>query len=131
MATIPESHRDLLRDDERAFAVLATLNKNNTIQASPLWFNTDDDLIYINSALGRVKDRNMRARRTIALVILDPKNPYRYIQIQGKITKITEEDATAHIHALSHKYHGTDYPLRVGETRVKYEITPEKVTVMG
>jgi PPOX class probable F420-dependent enzyme len=127
MMEIPENHRDLLTDEKKAFAVLATLNKDQTVQASPLWFNYTDGRILINSARGRQKDKNMRERKTVALVILDPGNPYRYLQIQGTVTSITEKDADAHINALAHKYWGKDYSFVAGEVRVIYEITPNHI----
>ena len=47
----------------------------------------------------------------VALSIMDPDNPYRYVQIRGKVTSETEEGARAHIDTLSHKYLGKDYPF--------------------
>jgi PPOX class probable F420-dependent enzyme len=127
MKEIPEEYQDLLSDGVKAFAVLATLNKDQTIQASPLWFNYSDGKLFINSAHGRRKDINMRERKTVALVILDPRNPYRYIQIQGTVTAIIEKDANAHINSLAHKYWGKDFNFIPGEIRVIYEITPQHI----
>ncbi len=129
---IPQSHQDLLKDETRAFATLATLMKDGSPQVTPVWFNYDGKSIWINSAKGRVKDRNLRARSRVALVIVDPKNPYRYIQVRGKVAEITEEGGREHINALNQKYHGNpNYPVVPGQVRVRYCIEAEHVNVSG
>jgi PPOX class probable F420-dependent enzyme len=133
MKSIPDNFHDLLKDETRAFLFLGTLMKNGSPQVTPIWFNTDGEYILINSAKGRVKDRNMRARPQVALCIADPKNPYRYLQIQGRIVEITEQGADDHIDALMFKYHGkTKYPYKKpGEVRVRYKVQIEKVDAHG
>src|SRR5512135_1164587 len=103
MKKIPDSHKDLLEDKARALAYLATLMPDGTPQLTPLWFNSDGKHILINSAKGRVKDRNMRARAAVALVIQDRKIDTRYIQVRGRVVDITEEGALDHIDQLSMK----------------------------
>lgn len=127
---VPQSHQDLLKDETKAFAVLATLMNNGSPQITPIWFNTDGKHILLNSSEGRVKDRNMRAHPEVALAILDPKNPYRYIQIRGRVAEITNEGAEEHIDALAYKYTGLlKYDGRApGMVRVTYKILPIKVT---
>lgn len=129
MNTIPETHRDLLTEEKKAFLYLATLMKDGSPQVTPVWFNTDGSHILINSAEGRLKDKNMRARPAVAVVIADPANPYRYLQIRGKVVEITLEGADEHIDALAYKYLGAaKYPnRRAGEQRVIYKILPEQV----
>lgn len=129
MVKIPESHHDLLREDVRAFAFLATILASGAPQVTPIWFSYQEGYILINSAQGRVKDRNMRERPEVALAIADPRNPYRYIQIGGRVVEITEEGAEAHIHALSQKYRGKPYTLPQGQVRVIYRIEPTRVDV--
>lgn len=133
MNLVPASHRDLLRDDVRAYAYLATLMPDGSPQVTPVWFSAEGDHILVNSALGRVKDRNMRARPQVALCIADPANPYRYIQIRGRVIEITTEGADAHIDRLAFKYQGlSSYPYRQpGEQRVLYKIMPEHVDAHG
>jgi len=131
LKAIPESFHDLLADSGRAFAYLATVMADGTPQVTPVWFNTDGEYLLVNSAKGRVKDRNMRKRPNVALVIADPKNAYRYLQIRGKVVEITEEGARAHIDALAKKYTGSDQYQGPGEGRVIYKIKPEKVSTMG
>ncbi len=74
-----------------------------------------------------------RSDGRVALSILDPQNPYRHVQVRGKVTKITEEGADAHIDSLAKKYLGQDkYPFRQpGEVRVIYEIEPASFSTMG
>lgn len=128
----PQSHQDLLLDETKAFAFLATLMPNGAPQVTPVWFSWDGDQIWINSAKGRTKDRNMRRRGDVALAIADPANPYRYIQIRGLIIEITEEGAREHINQLSKKYTGSEvYGGPADETRVIYRIRPISVSTMG
>lgn len=122
MKEFPDSHKDLLADETRAFAYLATLMPDGSPQLTPLWFNTDGQRILINSAKGRVKDRNMRADRRVALVVADPKDPYRFVQVRGRVEEITEKGALDHINALSLKYRGTPWSARPGQIRVMYKI---------
>lgn len=124
-----QTHQDLLSDEKKAFAFLATIMDDGSPQVTPIWFNVDDRHILINSAKGRIKDLNMRARPQVAISILDPDNNYRYVQFRGKVVEITEEGADDHIDALAYKYTGQEkYPFRSeGEVRVTYKILPENV----
>ena len=129
MKVIPETHQDLLRDDVRAFCSLATLMKDGSPQVTPVWFSWDGEDILINTAQGRQKDRNLRARPQVALVIMDPMNPYRWLQIRGKVAGFTIEGAREHINFLNNKYQGnTNYPVVPNEVRVIYRIKPEHVS---
>ena len=109
MVWIPDSHLDLIKDETRAFASLATLMNGGSPQNTTIWFNTDGTHILINSAEGRVKDRNMRRNPRVAVVITDPKDPYRYIQIRGKVVEITTKGAREHIDWLLKKIHRERY----------------------
>lgn len=131
MAGIPEQYRDLF--DKKAFAHLATVGKGNTPQSTPVWVDYDGTHIRINTARGRVKDKNLQANPKVALSILDPENPYRYVQVRGRVAEMTETGADAHIDALAKKYTGQDrYGLRQpGEVRVMVRIVPERVQGMG
>ena len=131
MSAIPDQYKDLL--EKKAFAHLGTLMKDGSPQVTPVWFDHDGTHIRINSAKGRWKDKNMRNRPQVALSILDPDNPYRYMQIRGKVVDVTEAGADAHIDSLAKKYLGQDkYPFRQpGEERVIYKVSVERVTTMG
>ena len=130
-AIIPQQFRDLLT--KKAFASLATVMADGSPQVTPVWFDFDGTHLRVNSAKGRVKDRNMRRNGRVALSILDPENPYRHLAIRGRVEEISETGADAHIDSLSKKYLGQDrYPnRRPGEVRVIYRIRPERVSTMG
>lgn len=130
-ATIPEKFRDLFT--KKAFAHLATLMPDGSPQVTPVWCDFDGTHIRFNTAKGRVKDKNLRRTKKVALAIMDPDNPYRYMAVQGTVTEITEQGADAHIDQLAKKYLGKDkYPFRQpGEVRVLYKIRPEKISTMG
>jgi PPOX class probable F420-dependent enzyme len=133
LTLIPDTHIDLLEDKTRAYGFLATVMRDGSPQVTPVWFNTKDDFILINSAKGRVKDRNMRRRSHVAMVIQDPQNSMRYVQVRGQIVEITEEGAREHINTLAGKYTGNAFfklndPNQV---RLIYSLRPEKIHVMG
>lgn len=132
MATDPENYRDLF-EDKKAFASLATLMPDGSPQVTPVWFDRKDGKFRVNTAKGRVKARNMKEGSHVALAIMDPDNAYRYVQIRGTVSRITEDGADAHIDSLAKKYLGQDkYPFRQpGEVRVMYEISPASISGMG
>jgi PPOX class probable F420-dependent enzyme len=132
MAGIPDNFLDLLQQ-KKAFANLATVMADGSPQVTPVWFDYANDLIRVNTAKGRVKSRTLRPGAPIALTIMDPENPYRYVQIRGRVRSATEQGADAHIDSLAKKYLGKDtYPFRQpGEIRVMYEIEPTAASGMG
>ena len=132
MAEIPAGYLDLLTE-KKPIANLATLQPDGSPQVTPVWFDYTKGVVRVNTAKGRVKARNMKEGAPVALSIMDPDNPYRYIQVRGKVRRITENGANAHIDSLAKKYIGQDkYPWsRPGETRVTYEIEPTAVQTMG
>jgi PPOX class probable F420-dependent enzyme len=132
MSAIPETFKDLLTT-KKAFANVATINPDGTPQVTPVWFDWDGKQLRINTAKGRLKDKNLRRTPVVALAIMDPDNPYRYVQIKGRVASITESGADAHIDALAKKYLGQDrYPYRKpDEVRVTFTIAPDRVQTMG
>jgi PPOX class probable F420-dependent enzyme len=132
MQNIPENFKDLFTDEAKTFLFLATTMEDGSPQVTPVWFNTDGKYLLINSAKGRTKDRNMRARPRVAVAIMDPQNSYRYIQMRGEVIEISEKSAREHINALSKKYTGNpDYDGPPGQTRVIYKIRIDKASTMG
>ncbi len=128
---IPEKYKDLF--EKKAFAHLATVMPDGTPQVTPVWVNYDGSHVLVNSARGRRKDKNMERNPAVSLSIQDPDNPYRYLEVRGRVTEITEDGADEHIDKMAKKYMGLDkYPLRQpGEVRVLYKITPERTSQMG
>jgi PPOX class probable F420-dependent enzyme len=123
-----EHWRDLL-DKKQTFAHIATLMPDGTPQVTPVWIDYKHGKILVNSAKGRVKVRNLKEGSPVAISITDPDNPYRYVQIRGRVTKVTEQGADKHIDSMAKKYLGKDkYPwAKPGEVRVLFEIEPSKV----
>jgi PPOX class probable F420-dependent enzyme len=111
---------------KKAFASLATVMPDGTPQVTPVWVDYDGGRVIVNSARGRRKDKNMKVGASVALVIMDPDNPYRHLQVRGRVSEVTEQGADAHIDRMAKKYLGQDkYPFRQpGEVRVIYRITP-------
>lgn len=128
---IPAKYEDLL--EKPAFGNLSTLMKDGSPQVTPVWVDYDGKHVRVNSAKGRVKDKNMRRDPRVSIALQDPANPYRYLEIRGRVVEITEKGADDHINKLSLKYLGKPvYPFRQpGEVRVVYLIDPEKVSSMG
>jgi PPOX class probable F420-dependent enzyme len=126
-----EKYSDLFH--KKAFANLSTLMKDGSPQVTPVWFDYDGSHIRVNSALGRVKDKNIRRDPRVSMSIQDPDNPYRYLEIRGKVVDITQQGADDHIDSLAQKYLGqSTYPYRQpGEVRVLYKIEPQKLSSMG
>lgn len=128
---IPEKYRDLF--SKKAFGSLATLMPDGSPQVTPVWCDLEGDRIVVNSAKGRLKDRNIRGDARVAIALIDPDDPYRYLEIRGRVVEITELGADAHIDKMAKKYLGADsYPYRSAkETRVMYKIAPEACSTMG
>jgi PPOX class probable F420-dependent enzyme len=112
---------------------VATVGADGAPQVTPVWIDHDGRYIRFNTARGRVKTNNLERSPKIALSIQDPENPYRYIQVRGRVAEVTEKGADEHIDALAKKYLGQDrYPYRQpGEVRVTVKVTPEKIQSMG
>ena len=132
MAVIPENFHDLL-EQKKAFANLATIMPDGSPKVTPVWFDYTGGMIRVNTAKGRVKARNLREGAAVALSIMDPDNPYRYIQIRGRVKRVVEQGADQHIDSLAKKYLDKDkYPFgQPGEVRLMYEIEPRAANAMG
>jgi len=132
MAIIPDNYLDLLTK-KISFANVATVLKDGSPQVTPVWFDYTGGKIRINTARGRVKARTLKQGTRVAMSIMDPDNPYRYMQIRGRVASVTENGANAHIDSLAKKYLGKDkYPFaQPGEVRVTYEIEPTSAQAMG
>jgi PPOX class probable F420-dependent enzyme len=132
MAANLDNYLDLLQQ-KKAFANLATVMPDGAPQVTPVWLDYNGGMIRVNTAKGRVKARNLKPGAPVALSIMDPDNPYRYVQIRGRVANAHEAGADAHIDALAKKYLGKDkYPFRQpGEVRIMYEIEPVSVSGMS
>ena len=109
------------------FAHLATIRSDGSPHVTPVWIDLDNDLVLVNTAEGRVKERNVRGDDRITISIADQENPYDYVQIRGRVAEVTVEGADDHIDKMAKKYLGKDeYPWRSSdEQRVLLRIKPE------
>jgi len=128
---IPESHLDLFT--KKAFAHLVTLMPGGQPQVTPVWVDYDGRYVVINTAEGRQKDKNLQRDPRVAFSMLDPDNPYRYLEVRGRVAERSSNGADQHIDAMAKKYLGKEkYPFRrPNEVRVLYKIEPEHVTSMA
>ena len=124
-------YRDIF--DKKTFCYVATVNKDGTPQLTPVWCEFDGTHVVFNTARGRVKDVNLARNPKITLAAADPDNPYRYVQVKGRVAEVTEQGADPHIDKMAKKYMGADrYPGRKpGERRMIVKVLPERVQGMG
>ena len=127
MAQIPAEFHDLF--EKPILFALATVMPDGQPQVTPVWGDIVEGSPRINTAEGRQKDRNLKERPQATVMLVDPENPQRWIEVRGTVTGTTER-ADAHIDSLAKKYLGVDsYPYRnPAETRITFTLTPTKVT---
>ncbi len=131
MAKIPEKYLDLF--NKKAFGSLGTLMPDGSPQVTPVWVDRDGDTVLVNTAKGRQKDKNIQRDPRVSVTLIDPDNPYRYLEIRGKVVEATDKGAKDHIDKMAKKYLGVDkYPYaQPGEQRLLLKIRPERVNTMG
>ena len=127
---IPEKFLDLFT--KKSLAHLATLMPSGEPQVTPVWIDFDGESVVFNTAVGRQKDKNLQRDGRVALSISDPDNPYRYLEVRGRVSERTHQGADQHIDAMALKYLGqAKYPYRrPGEVRVIYKVTPEHTSAI-
>ncbi len=112
------------------FAFIATSMKDGTPQITPTWIDVEDDRILVNTAMGRVKQKNLTRDPRVAVSITDNSNPYHMVTVRGEVVEqITGEEAETHIDKLAKKYLNQDkYPRSApDEKRVLLKIKPTKI----
>lgn len=139
LGDLPEIHRKLL--DEPVTAAMGTINADGSPQLTPVWVNDDGEYLNLNSVRDRLKDRNLRARPTVSVMLVNPANPYHWITIYGQVAEVIDEDdpakghlATENIDDLAESYlKQRPYPLREpsGEIRVLYKVRPTQIVTFG
>lgn len=98
---IPESHKDIL--DKKGFAHWATIGPGGEPHSSPVWYGWDGEHLLISQTKVRQKYRNVRRDPRVALSILDPDNPYRYLEIRGEVIDIEDDENNAFINSMAKK----------------------------
>ncbi|HEM46223.1 MAG TPA: PPOX class F420-dependent oxidoreductase [Alphaproteobacteria bacterium] len=128
---IPEAYRDLFQ--KKSFGHLATVMEDGCPQSTPVWVDYDGKHVVVNTTLDRQKYENLERDPRVSISIQDPDDPYRYLEVRGRVAETTEDGAEQHIDALARRYLGKDrYPWRKeGEERVLVKIAPEHFTSMG
>lgn len=111
------------------FASFATLMDDGSPHVAPTWIDHEGEMILINTAVGRIKEKNVKKDPRVALSIFDQENPYRMVSIRGKVVGMTTNGADAHIDKLAKRYLGVDkYPLRdPAERRIILKIRADKI----
>lgn len=128
---IPNSHRDLL--DRPIIAALATLMPDGTVQVTPVWCNYDGTHVIVNATATRQKHRNMVERPNVTLMVFDPDDQFRYLEVRGVVEEITAEGGGENMNTLSLLYtgkpkrYGIEAPPREVDERLLYKIKPTKV----
>jgi len=134
-ATIPDSHRDLL--ERPILAALATTMPDGQIQVTPVWCSYDGTYVIVNATADRQKHKNMVERPQVTLMLLDPENQFRYLEIRGVVEVITAEGGGENMNELSLKYtgkpkrYGIEAPAREVSEQLLYKIKPLRVNAHG
>lgn len=133
---IPEAYRDLL--DRPVVVSLATINPDGQPQVTPVWCDYDGEYVRVNSSGGRRKVKNMKTRPQVTVLAIDPKDHYRWMEVQGVVEEVIEnqDEAVAHINKLSNEYDGrpdffSNKPGQRGEQRIIFKIRPTRVAANG
>jgi len=133
--SIPYTHRDLFCMP--IHGVLTTMMPDGMPQSSIVWVDYDGDYILINTTLERQKGKNMQANPKVAILVIDPKDSSRWIEVRGYVTEMTQDGAEAHADKLTQRYtpkkyfYGDIYPVeqKQKETRVIVKIKPIKISL--
>lgn len=136
---LPETYRDLL--DGEFCAALITVMPDGQPQITPVWFNREGDYLLLNTMHGFRKEKNMRANPKVTLLVYDPQQPLRSIEIRGTVVEMSEEGALDHLDSLTQKYlrkpgarfFGDSVPasLQASYIPVKIKVAPTSVRVEG
>jgi PPOX class probable F420-dependent enzyme len=131
MSVVPDSHADLL--EAVTVAHVATIGPDGAPQVNPVWFEWDGEHVCISQTTGRQKYRNVHRDPRIALSIVDPSNPYRYLEVRGHAAAIVDDEGNAFIDRQAQRYLGEEtYPWpQPGDVRVIVKVLPEHCTTMG
>ena len=130
MASLTAQQQDFLKNPY--VGVVTTLRADGSPHSTVVWVDVDDNGVSFNTAHGRVKPNNLARDPRVALTVVDPADPYKWVSVSGKAT-LTDEGADGQIDNLAQKYLGqASYPWRkADERRVSVRIAPEKIDASG
>jgi len=115
--------------EAKNFAHLATLRRDGSPHVAPVWVDHDGDIILVNTAVGRVKQKNIMNDPRVGLSITDQNNPYERVEIRGRVVSQTREGAEEHIDKLANKYTGKKYQKSSpDEKRIIIKIEPLQIS---
>jgi PPOX class probable F420-dependent enzyme len=124
---IPESHRDLL--ERPLFGHFATVRPDGSPQVNPTWFAWDGTFLWFTNSTLRRKYLNIQENPAVALSVLDPDEPYRYLEIRGQVDLVEPDPQAAVFLRLAERYGVQDAPVPSdAPTRVAYRMTVQHVT---
>jgi PPOX class probable F420-dependent enzyme len=139
LADIPESHRELI--DGPYIAVLSTVMPDGQPQTTPVWCSRRDGFILINVMKGFRKEKNMRLNPRVSLLVYDPQDPIRNLEIRGRVVEMSEQGAREHDDELAQLYLGTRAAHFFGDavpaelessyTPVLVKIAPSRIRIEG
>jgi PPOX class probable F420-dependent enzyme len=131
LGAVPDRYRDIL--ESKTLGHLATVDPGGRPQVNPVWFGTQGEYLIFSQTTTRQKDKNLQRDARLALSIVDPDNPYRYLELRGRVVRIDPDPAKAFIDSMAKKYLGVDeYPWnQPGDERIVMVIAVEHTTQMG
>jgi len=121
-ATPPESHADLL--ERPLFAHLATVRPDGSPQSNVMWFEYVDGVVRFTHTSARQKYKNIQREKRVAFSVLDPDQPYRFIEVRGEVSNVEEDTADAAFYKHLQGRYGMDYPITDADERVILTVTP-------
>jgi PPOX class probable F420-dependent enzyme len=128
---IPEAYHDLLTG--AALAHVATIGSQGEPQSTPVWIGWDGEHIRFSQTKRQQKYRNLRRDPRVALSIVDPRNPYRYLEVRGLVIAFEDDPDRAFVDSMARKYLGVDhYPWhQEGDQHIAIVILPQHTSQMG
>ncbi|HZQ80760.1 MAG TPA: PPOX class F420-dependent oxidoreductase [Gaiellaceae bacterium] len=122
MEKLTDAQLELLRTP--CFAAVATLRDDGSPHTSIVWVDTDGDHVVFNTKTGRAKGKHLQRDPRVSLTVFDPKDPYRYFEVEG-VAELELDGAAEHMHGMSRKYTGEDWTDVTD--RVIVRVRPERI----
>jgi PPOX class probable F420-dependent enzyme len=123
---IPESLADLV--EQPLYAHLATVRPDGTPQVNPTWFRFDGEYVWLTATASRQKNRNWQVQPAVALSIIDPGRPNRYLEIRGRVEQIIPDPEAAEYVRLAERYGRPARPPADAPDRIAVAIRPQHIT---
>ena len=124
---LTDTQRNFL--DEVMPATIGTIRANGTVQLNPIWYERREDELWLNATRSRRWGSRLEPGTPVTLLMVDPANMWRWMQVQGRVVEKTEEGAADHIDRLSHRYLGSDYRNhQADDPRVIVRVVPIRIT---